>query len=209
MVVREPSGHALTLQRDSGSVALSMREHERNRRPRSEPEPVEAQRPQPLHNVLALQRSAGNQAVAAMLNRQPVAEETTGGPGKHEEVGTVTLTKIGIIPILSMSMGSPSGRAHEATDYSFMSAVGEHSARLMDALLNGTIVTAEVDVRGFKLKLTQALVTHYSAGNAQGEPIEHWALTPRSARTDDGSGGAGGGGGGGGGSWNLDDRSRG
>ena len=60
------------------------------------------------------------------------------------------------------------------------------------------------DVKGFKLKITQALVNHYSSGDSQGEPIEHWSLAPRSARLDDGSGG---GGGGGGGSWNLDDRS--
>jgi len=202
MMVREASGHALTLPPDSGSVALSMRHHEHERRRDDRRDERAPERPKPIHNVLALQRTAGNQAVAAMLARQPVVAETTGGTAKQQELGMVKVTKIGVIPILSFSMGSSSGRGHEATDYSFMSAVGTHSAKLMEALMSGTVVDAEVDVKSFKLKIAGALVSQYSSGDSQGEPIEHWSLTPRSARLDDGSGG----GGGGGGSWDVGGR---
>ena len=118
MMVREASGHALTLPPDSGSVALSMRHHEHERRPADQLQERAPEPPKPVHNVLALQRTAGNQAVAAMLARQPVAEETTGGADKQQALGKVTLTKIGVIPISSFSAGMASGRPHESTDFS-------------------------------------------------------------------------------------------
>ena len=201
MMVREASGHALTLPPDSGSVALSMRHHEHERRPDDRRDERAPERPKPIHNVLALQRTAGNQAVAAMLARQPVAEETTGGTAKQQELGTVKLTKIGVIPILSFTMGSSSGRGHEATDYSFMSAVGTHSAKLMEALMSGTVVDAEVDVKSFKLKLAEhssATIRPATQGGAERALVAHAAVR----RLDDGSGG----GGGGGGSWDAGGR---
>jgi hypothetical protein len=177
-----------------------MREHERKRRPQAEPEAAEAQRA-PLHNVLALQRSAGNQAVTAMLAREPETEKA---------YGTVALTSIGAIAILSFSMDthSPPNKS-DTREFQFVSRVGTHSDKLSQALLKGTVHDAEVEVGGgrMKVKMENAMVSAYQVSDdAQGGgPVESWSLVPSVTRIDDGSGG----GGGGGGSWDLNDRSRG
>ncbi len=179
-------------------------EHERERRENAEPE---AQRPRPIHNVLALQRSAGNQAVAAMLARDPIAEETKGGGQKEAAVGHVKLAGIGVIEVSSFTVGGSSGKA---TEYTFTSTVGSHSAKLIQALIDGKAVDAEIDVQGMKLKLTKVLVSSYSTTNVEGQPQETFSLMPQTSRLDDGSGGGGSGGGGGTGpSWNDEGPSRG
>ena len=172
-------------------------EHERDRREGAEPEALPVQRPRPIHNVLALQRTAGNQAVATMLARDPIAEETKGGGEKTAAVGHVKLAGIGLIEVSSVSAGGSGGKAME---YTFTSAVGPHSAKLIQAMIDGKAVDGEVDVQGMKLKLTKVLVSSYSSTNVHGEPQETFSLMPQTSRLDDGSGG-GGGGGGGGGSW--------
>jgi len=175
-------------------------EHERERRENAEPE---VQRPRPIHNVLALQRSAGNHAVATMLARDPIAEETKGGRQKEAAVGHVTLAGIGVIEVSSVTIGGSSGNA---TEYTFTSTVGSHSAKLIQAMIDGKAVDAEIDVHGMKLKLTKVLVSSYSSTNVDGQPQETFTLMPQTSRLDDGSGG---GGGGPGPSWNDEGPSRG
>ena len=180
-------------------------EHERDRREGAEPEALPVQRPRPIHNVLALQRSAGNQAVAAMLSRQPVAEETRGGGSeKAAAVGKATLTGIGAIPILSFNMatgGTGKGKT-PTSDYSFSSSVGPHSSKLQEALLQGKVIDAEVEVKSFKVKLLKAMLVSYSTSSGEGELTETWTLSADSIRVGEDSDG-GGGRGGGGGSWDL------
>jgi hypothetical protein len=168
-----------------------MRRHERDRREEAEPEVLPVQRPRPIHNVLALQRSAGNQAVAAMLARDPIAEETKGGGKKETAVGHVKLAGIGQIEVSSFTVGGSSGKA---TEYTFTSAVGSHSAKLIQAMIDGKAVDAEIDVQGMKLKLTKVHISSYSSTSVEGEPLETFTLMPQTSRLDDGSGGGGGGG---------------
>ena len=178
-----------------------MRHHEHERRSADRPDERAPERPKPIHNVLALQRSVGNQAVAAMLAREPVAEEAKTGGEEEKAYGKATLAAIGAIPILSFTMGvsSPDSKTQQR-DFQFTSRVGGHSDRLMGALVAGSVHDAEVDIGGgrMKLKMEKAMVSSYQiSGDAGSKPLEYWTLVPGANRIDDGSGG----GGGGGGSW--------
>jgi hypothetical protein len=171
-----------------------MRSHEHERRHETERPERAPEPPRAGLDVLALQRSAGNQAVAAMLARQPVAEETKGGTEKQAGIGTVTLAGIGVIPIISFGSGDR-GTGAPTTEYTFTSHVGPHSTKLIQAFSKATPMDGEVDVQGFKLKLSKAMVSSYRTVESQGETVETWTVIPESAHVDDGSGGGGGGGG--------------
>jgi hypothetical protein len=174
-----------------------MREHEHERRP-PEPQPRRPEPPRPLDGVLALQRSAGNQAVAAMLARQPVAEETRGGGSQRAAPGKATLTGIGPIEILSFGWeaSSPTKKQEPRTECTFTSIVGEHSTKLQKALLEGKVMDVEVEIGSLKVKLLKAVIVSYSIGSESGgdEPTEQWSLSADSVVFGDGSGGGGGGG---------------
>jgi hypothetical protein len=157
-----------------------MRHHEHDRRVSDHPEERAPERPPPLHNVLALQRSAGNQAVAAMLAREP----------DTAAAGHVTLTTIGKIPIRSFSRNSAPGRGDRdsAPELCFVSTLGEHSTKLSQAMTNGTAVDGEIDVKALKMQVKNAYVSQYQVA---GEGDESWCLLPETARVDDGSDGGG------------------
>ena len=111
-----------------------MREHERARR---DPERTDDERrpvvPGPAADLLALQRSAGNQAVRAMLSREPKPT----APPKKETGFRVVFPGIGTIPVESIQMGATQarpGRPAERepgppafSDMHFTSRVGGHS----------------------------------------------------------------------------------
>jgi hypothetical protein len=87
-----------------------MREHERARK---DPERTDDERrpnvPGPAADLLALQRTAGNHAVGALLARQ--SQPTA--PPKKEATATghrVVFPGIGTIPVDSMQMGATMGR---------------------------------------------------------------------------------------------------
>jgi hypothetical protein len=160
-----------------------MRHHEYERRVIEAPEERARERPQPIHDVLALQRSAGNQAVAAMLAREP----------ETQQAGHVTLTNIGKIPVHSFWRSSAPGRGDRdaATELCFVSKIGAHSTKLTQAMSSGTPVDGDIDVKALKVKITNAFVSHYQVA---GEGDESWCLMPSSAHVDDGSGEGGRGG---------------
>jgi hypothetical protein len=161
-----------------------MRAHDHDR---VKPEPARpARRPeQPLHDVLALQRSAGNQAVSAMLSRQPT---------QTEAAATATVSKLGVIPLLSFSTQHRQGRGESTGGIVCVSNVGAHSAKLQQLMTAGEVVDVEIVAgkSGHKLKLERAIISSYSTGDAEGVPTETWTIEPGKTSYDDGKGGGGG-----------------
>jgi len=151
-------------------------EHERTRPLDVERSERSAERQPPALDVLALQRSAGNRAVATMLARDAAPEKMD-----TSATGTATLTKVGVIPLLSFSMGGSPPLGKPQSEVSFTSKVGPHSDKLMKAFTAGTILDAEVVLTsGFKVKFLKAMIASYSTSSNEGEPIEHWTLAPTS-----------------------------
>jgi hypothetical protein len=142
--------------------------------------------------VLALQRSAGNQAVSAFLARSPDAKPKE--DEKTEAAGArVTLPDIGTIPLLSVSFnaGSPvtggSGRRERdrekekaGGEIAFTSRAGEHSSKLSRAMLAGKGMAVELIMPGGKgtlrLKLEGALVASSRTSGEGENAIESWTL---------------------------------
>jgi hypothetical protein len=134
--------------------------------------------------VLALQRSAGNQAVSGLLARSPDTAEpkTEGAEGTR-----ATLSGIGTIPLLSASFGmgnapggSTSGRREGGKgprEIVLVSKVGEHSAKLVKATADGNPMAVEVILAsGVRLKLKGALVSRYSTSGEGPDALESWTL---------------------------------
>ena len=164
-----------------------MRKHEHDHRP--ETERVARRSEQPLDGVFALQRGAGNQAVAALLARQPTETKAP--------AATATVSKLGVIPLLSFSTEHRQGRGESTGGILCVSAVAAHSAKLQQLMSSGAVVDVEIVAKsGFKLKLEQALISSYSTAESEGVPTESWTLEPGKMIVDDGKGGGGGGGGG-------------
>jgi Type VI secretion system effector, Hcp len=144
-------------------------------------DPAEAGAPRPEQRVLALQRSAGNRAVSAMLARAP--ETAVPADAKDTAGPTATLSGIGTIPLLSVGLdpaGGPPDREGEAKlpkDILLTSKLGKHSALLSKASADGTSMDVEIVMpRGggaLRIKLTGAVVSSYSAS---GE-TESWQLS--------------------------------
>jgi hypothetical protein len=152
-----------------------MRAHERRRTEQSEPERSERapERPPAGLDVLALQRSAGNHAVSALLARQPTDTEEA-APAK------ATLTRVGVIPLDSFSQNLSGPRQIETGEPSIncVSKVGGHSGKLQTFNVNGETFDAELEhlKSGFKLNRTNAHVSSYSVSNHEGVPYEHWTI---------------------------------
>jgi hypothetical protein len=150
-----------------------------------------AGRPAPVAGagrVLALQRSAGNRSVSALLARDPDApapeEEAT--PMSAGGAGVVTLGDVGAIPVSSATLGSPqepsghmgggsTGRS-STREMSFTSSVGEHSPKLLKAVNDGTAMPVDVAVAAFHVTLTGAIVSRYSTSSGGDTPVESWSL---------------------------------
>jgi hypothetical protein len=139
--------------------------------------------------VLALQRSAGNRAVSALLARSPDATKS-----KEDEKGAAAagasakLSGIGTIPLLSVSFDvnrTPGGRGGEGgapppQEIVFFSKIGEHSAKLTQAAIDGRPMEVEVILPGggstVRLKLTGAIVSSYSKSGGDPGATESWTL---------------------------------
>jgi hypothetical protein len=158
---------------------MRFREHEPRRR---EERPESTERPPPAHDVLALQRSAGNRAVSALLAREPKPEEPP--------AATAALSKIGVIPLLSFSHEQGSiGRQRPKNDLgaiTCVSQVANHSSDLQKAVFAGTIMDAEiVHKTGFKIERKDVTLSSYSAANDEGAPTETWTIMPGPKREED------------------------
>jgi Type VI secretion system effector, Hcp len=157
--------------------------------------PPGTQRPDELHrkpdstpatdNVLALQRSAGNHAVTALLARSPDVTKPREEEKSAAAAGArATLPGIGTIALLSVDFGGrrPTGREGEeppVREIVLSSKSGEHSAKLSKAALDGKPMEVEVIVpRGrstLRLKLKGAIVSSYSTSGGE-DPVESWTL---------------------------------
>jgi hypothetical protein len=147
----------------------------------------------PTAEVLALQRSAGNRAVTALLSRAP---DTAAPKGKEKPPAAasghrVEFPGIGTIPVSSAQMGEtrerprpPSGerepRTPTFTDMTFASQVGAHSAALFRASADGRAADVEVIMASgdttIVIKLTNAIVSSYRTSGGSGSTIESWTL---------------------------------
>ena len=130
-------------------------------------------------DVLALQRSAGNQAVSALLARSPEPAK----PKDEKASGArATLPGIGTISLLSVSFGGGGGggKAGSVREIVVSSKVGEHSPKLFKASLDGQPMEVEVvlpsGTSALRLTLKGALVTSYSTSGQDEHAIESWTL---------------------------------
>ena len=146
----------------------------------------------------ALQRSAGNRSVSALLARDPddpqPLDSKTPDPPKSTTGGLATLEGIGSIPLISVTSGTPGGSfgfggggatgRSTPKQLSCTSTVGEHSTKLNQAVVNGTSMTADVLIGpALHLTLTGAMVSSYTASGAGGDaPTESWSLVFESSK---------------------------
>lgn len=136
--------------------------------------------------VLALQGSAGNQAVGALLARVPAgAPEKTERP---EGAARVTLGDIGTIQVESVQLppsgggrGGPGGGGKgkpPVGELILTSRVGPHSSALLRASADGRAMDGRVEFRGddLRLELTKAIVASYQVSTVDEGRTEHWTL---------------------------------
>ena len=137
-------------------------------------------------DVLALQRSAGNRAVSAVLAREPAPADAKAPPAA---AATAMLSGIGTIPLLSVNLDAgrglqgPVGRgadrdAQGPREIVVTSHHGKHSSLLAKAAVSGGPMTVEITMAQGKLKLTleNALISNYSTSGGSEGAIESWAL---------------------------------
>ena len=163
----------------------SDREHETRRSqeaPEREPEPIAAE-------LFALQRSAGNRAVAAMLARDakapPKPKEDKAAPPKPAGP-YVTIDGIGVIPLESFQWGShrgPGGHGGgqpQVSEMQLSSKIGPHSNDLFRATLSGEAHDAEIVYPTkdgeLRIKLKGAMVSSYSTSGEGKDAMESWTL---------------------------------
>jgi type VI protein secretion system component Hcp len=179
--------------------------------PRQHVEPDRSQRAAPTavrasgaaaKHVLALQRGAGNRAVAALLARdkKAPAKPPAKPPPKLEDGVWAVVPEVGTIRLRSAQFGirramtSPTGRgtAREAEPQAppelvVTSDLGDHSDKIFQAAMGGSLGTVEIRfVKGGKaymtVKLISTLVTSYSVsghggGTSGDHPVESWTLS--------------------------------
>lgn len=165
-----------------------------------EPAPAAAPREAAADRVLALQRTAGNRAVAALLAREPDAPTPTdskGPPPKQAEGPSgmrATLSGLGTIAVLSVGVqssapaGGPGGRGRGGDrpvvkEIAFTSTIGKHSAAVQQALIDGKAMDGEIVLSGgLTIIVKGAVVASYSTlgtGDDK-EPLESWSINPTS-----------------------------
>ena len=142
--------------------------------------------------VLALQRSAGNRSVSAILARDPDDPPPEQGPTPMSTggAGLVTLPDIGAIPVTSAVFGGASQSTHmggggstprgDSREMHFTSSVGDHSVKLTNALSAGTSMSVDVSLAGFQVKLVGAILSTYNVSGGE-NPTESWSLNFASA----------------------------
>ena len=137
--------------------------------------------PAPAAGVLALQQSAGNHAVTAMLARQTAPA----APAKDkfveiEGIGTVPITSAaGVTNQRGPGSGGGEPDPKAPTEVRFTGLTGEHSVKLMQALAAGTTwKSAEVNTAGLRFRLAGVTITGYSSANDAGaaQVDEQWSV---------------------------------
>jgi hypothetical protein len=135
----------------------------------------------PTERLLALQRSAGNRAVSAMLARAPDTAVPADAKGTEGSGMRATLEGIGTIPLLSINIQPGRGMRDEQSlprEITVTSRYGPHSARLHKAMLDGKAMDVEIVMQGrgatVRLSLKAAVVSGYHPPG--GDEIESWTL---------------------------------
>jgi hypothetical protein len=179
-----------------------MREHAHDGRaqpgePAVHPPAVDApvRPPRGSADVLALQRSAGNQAVGRWLAREADVEELDTGTTEKLGEWRVTVSKVGAFAATSVTWGGAVGEHGDVTmsDVTIVATPGAHSAKLMSLFSATTPVNVDVAHRsGFKLAVRKGIISACSGSGGSGpEAIESWTISPprRDKRlSDDGPG---------------------
>jgi hypothetical protein len=130
--------------------------------------------------MLALQRTAGNHAVAAMLARDAAP--------KQEPAHALAIVEgLGTIPLESVALGEAhKGGSREkpvtTREVGVMSKRGDHSMALQLASQNGTAFEVELLIgEKLRVKLHKALIVSFSVNGRGGEgPMESWTLNAES-----------------------------
>jgi hypothetical protein len=124
-----------------------MREHARDGRARTDQPAVHSpaveapvRRPHASADVLALQRSAGNQAVGRWLARDSAVEELDTGTKEKLGEWRVTVSKVGAFAADSVNWGGTLGERGDLTmsDVTIAAAPGPHAPKLMTLFFNST-----------------------------------------------------------------------
>jgi hypothetical protein len=131
--------------------------------------------------MIALQRTAGNHAVAAMLAREAKPKQVAPAPG------LAILQGLGSIPLLSVQIGqgaplpSHAEKAAAPPEVAIMAKQGDHSAMLERASRSGPAFEADVFIgEKIHLKLHKALVSSYRLDSSGDGPVESWVLNSES-----------------------------
>jgi hypothetical protein len=139
--------------------------------------------------MLALQRTVGNHAVAALLARE--AKPKQEAPAN----GLAIVDGIGTIPLLSFSMFEEQHGAHSARgtdrekpakpppqDVYVTAKQGEHSSALALASSRGDAFEVELFIgEKLRLKLHKAMIASYSMGDGNGDgPVDSWTFNAES-----------------------------
>jgi hypothetical protein len=141
----------------------------------------------PLASVLALQRGAGNRAVAGLLARDPKTAE-------KKETRVAIFPGIGEIPLEGFQLpanhpGSTGSARPAPKEVILSSKSGPHSQLLWRESLYGRPKDVELVLGTLRIKLKGALVTGYQLGGSGNEPVETWTLNADSIEfvTEDGA----------------------
>jgi len=130
--------------------------------------------------MIALQRTVGNHAVAAMIAREAAP--------KQQPAHTLAIVEgLGTIPLESVSLGeAQKGGSREkpvtTREIGVMSKQGDHSSALQLASQNGTAFEVELLIgEKLRVKLHKALIASFAVNGHGGEgPMESWTLNAES-----------------------------
>ena len=136
--------------------------------------------------LLSLQRSAGNQAVGAMLARQPTPTAPKAPPAQEEKAATMTAglgERLGVIPIDSFSWGASGNTTAPVAGETRMTEVtigfGPNSAvaAIAQAALNGEFIgKAFVSTQQLTIDFDEVVLTAYRQ-NGDGGPGTTYDVT--------------------------------
>jgi hypothetical protein len=158
-----------------------LHEDEREARVRDEAGAVTAPVSQAAR-MLALQRTVGNHAVAAMLAREAKPKQV------KPALGLAILGGIGTVPLLSATLaerqaGGSREKPTSSQEVFLTSEMGDHSADLQLAAQSAAVFDAEVMLgEKLRLKLHKAMISSFSMSDAPGgdSPVETWTLNAES-----------------------------
>jgi hypothetical protein len=130
--------------------------------------------------IIALQRTVGNHAVAAMLAREAA-------PKLQAAPGLAILDGIGTIPLESVSLGEvQKGGSREkpvtTREVNVMSKQGDHSSALQRASIDGKPFEVELLIGDkVRVKLHKAIISSFSMSGHGGDgPMDSWTLNAES-----------------------------